>query len=73
MEPSLLEAATAVLRAADEVSQQLFVLLWYQIGAPAYLVITGTAWPSPGVTLEWSYLLVGAMVVAGPLVFRRGR
>lgn len=51
---------------------QLGVLLWYQIGAPAYLVITGQPWPDPGVTLEWAYLLVGAQIGAGPLVFRQG-
>jgi hypothetical protein len=50
---------------------QIVVLLWYQLGAPAYLVITGTPWPSPGVELEWAYLLVGAMVGAGPLIMRR--
>jgi exo-beta-1,3-glucanase (GH17 family) len=50
---------------------QLVVLVWYQLGAPAYLVITGTAWPSPGTTVEWAYLLLGAMLGAGPLVFRR--
>jgi hypothetical protein len=50
---------------------QLVVLVFYQIGAPAYLVITGTAWPSPGATVEWAYLLLGAMLGAGPLVFRR--
>jgi len=51
---------------------QLFVLVWYQIGAPAYLVITGTAWPSPGASVEWAYLLIGGMVGLGPFVFRRG-
>jgi exo-beta-1,3-glucanase (GH17 family) len=50
---------------------QLVVLVWYQIGAPAYLVITGTAWPSPGATVEWAYLLLGGMLGIGPLVFRR--
>lgn len=50
---------------------QVFVLVWYQVGASAYLVITGNVWPSPGTTVEWAYLLVGAMVGAGPLVFRR--
>lgn len=51
---------------------QVFVLVWYQIGAPAFAIITGRAWPSPGVSLEWAYLLVGAMVGAGPFVFKRG-
>jgi len=51
---------------------QLFVLVWYQIGAPAYLVITGTAWPSPGASVEWAYLLIGGLVGIGPFVFRRG-
>lgn len=51
---------------------QVAVLVWYQIGAGAFEVITGTAWPDPGVKLEWAYLLIGAMVGAGPLVFGRG-
>lgn len=50
---------------------QVTVLVWYQLGAPAYLLITGTPWPDPGVSLEWAYLLVGAMIGAGPLVMRR--
>lgn len=50
---------------------QVFVLVWYQIGAPAFAVITGTVWPDPGVSLEWSYLLVATMLGAGPLVLRR--
>ena len=50
---------------------EVTVLVWYQIGAPAFLVITGTPWPSAGVTLEWAYLLVAAQLGAGPLVFRR--
>jgi len=50
---------------------QLAVLVFYQVGAPAYAVITGTAWPSPGVSLEWAYLLVAAMIGAGPLIVGR--
>lgn len=50
---------------------QLFVLVWYQLGAPAYHVITGTPWPQPMASIEWAYLLIGAMIGAGPLVFRR--
>lgn len=51
---------------------EVAVLVWYQIGAPAFAVITGTPWPNPGVTLEWCYLLIGAQLGAGPFVFRRG-
>lgn len=50
---------------------QLVVLVWYQIGAPAYQVVTGTSWPAPMASIEWAYLLIGAMVGAGPLVFKR--
>jgi hypothetical protein len=50
---------------------QAAVLVWYQVGAPAFQLITGVAWPNPGVSLEWAYLLVGAMIGAGPLVMRR--
>lgn len=51
---------------------QVAVLVFYQLIAPGFAVITGVTWPDPGVSLEWAYLLVGAMIGAGPLVFRRG-
>ena len=51
---------------------EVAVLVFYQLVAPAFTVITGTAWPDPGISLEWAYLLVGAMIGAGPLVFRKG-
>lgn len=50
---------------------QLFVLVWYQLGAPAYAVITGARWPEPMASIEWAYLLIAAMIGAGPLVLRR--
>lgn len=51
---------------------EVFVLFWYQIAAPAFELITGVRWPDPGISLTWAYLLVGAQLGAGPLVFRRG-
>lgn len=51
---------------------EVAVLVFYQIGAPAFAIITGRAWPDPGISLEWAYLLVAAMIGAGPLVFRKG-
>ena len=56
---------------ASVLFMQAAVLFWYQVGAPAFQLITGTPWPDPGVSLEWAYLLVGAMIGAGPLVMRR--
>jgi hypothetical protein len=50
---------------------QITVLVFYQVGAPAFKLITGVAWPDPGVALEWAYLLAGAMIGAGPLVMRK--
>ena len=50
---------------------QLFVLVWYQLGVPAYQVITGVPWPAPGASIEWAYLLIAAMIGAGPLVMRK--
>lgn len=50
---------------------QLAVLSWYQIGAPAFQVITGTPWPHPGIVIEWSYALLAVTLGAGPLVLRR--
>lgn len=69
----MVKASPIIQRAwAATLFLQVGVLVWYQIGAPAFQVITGAAWPSPGVTLEWAYLLIGAMIGAGPLVFRKG-
>jgi len=69
---STVRASRIMQRAwASTMMLQLFVLAWYQIGAPAYLVITGTPWPDPGATVEWAYLLLGAMLGAGPFVFKR--
>lgn len=66
-------AASPVLQRAwgSVLFLQVAVLVWYQIGGPAYQVITGTPWPDPGVSLEWAYMLVAAMIGAGPLVFRK--
>ena len=49
---------------------QLAVLLWHQVGIPAYVKIFGGSWPSSGTTVEWAYLLVGGCIGLGPLVFR---
>jgi hypothetical protein len=51
---------------------QVVVLVWYQIGTSCYQAITGVPWPQPMAEIEWAYLLIGAMIGAGPLVFRRG-
>lgn len=66
-------ASSAILQRAwaSVLFLQVAVLVFYQIGAPAFTVITGAAWPSPGVSLEWAYLLVATMIGAGPLVLRR--
>jgi len=69
---STVRASRILQRAwASTMMLQLFVLAWYQIGAPAYLVLTGTPWPDPGATVEWAYLLLGARLGAGPFVFKR--
>ncbi len=52
---------------------QLAVLLWHQVGIPAWAYFhPGQSWPSSGTTVEWAYLLVGGCVGLGPLVFRSG-
>jgi len=63
--PTLQRAWAAVL------FLQVAVLVWYQIGAPAFKVITGVPWPDPGVTLEWAYVLVGSQLGIGTLIFRK--
>ena len=49
---------------------QVGVLVFYQLIAPGFQIVTGAAWPNPGISLEWAYLLVAAMIGAGPLVMR---
>lgn len=51
---------------------QVSVLFWYQVGTSCYEILAGTPWPKPMAEIEWAYLLIGAMIGAGPLVFRRG-
>ena len=68
-----LKAAPLLQRAwAAVLFLQVVVLVFYKIGAPAFQVITGTAWPNPGISLDWAYLLIAAMIGAGPLVMRKG-
>lgn len=65
--------ASAILQRAFSIVlfMQLFVLVWYQVGTPCFEIITGRPWPAPGASIEWAYLLIGAMVGAGPFVFKR--
>ena len=50
---------------------QLFVLLWYQWGASAFLLITGTPWPSAGATVDWAYAIL-ALCLGGGALYLRG-
>lgn len=65
--------ASAILQRAFSIVlfMQLFVLVWYQVGAPAFQLATGVSWPAPMAPMEWAYLLIGAMIGAGPFVFKR--
>lgn len=52
---------------------QLLVLLWHQLGIPAIVALGLIArYPSSGTTVEWAYLLVGALMGLGPMVLRAG-
>lgn len=53
---------------------QMLVLVWHQVGIPAlcYTVGHNDCYPSSGDTVKWSYLLLGFMLGAGPIVFRSG-
>lgn len=57
---------------ASVVISQLFVLLWHQVGIPAYVELTGHRYPSSGTTVEWAYLLLAACLGMGPVVLRNG-
>ena len=50
---------------------QLFVLLWYQWGASAFLLVTGVIWPSPGATVDWAYAVLALCLGGGAFVMRR--
>lgn len=73
------ESAQATIRSSSLIQKayaivlflQLFVLVWYQLGASAFTIITGAVWPVPMASIEWAYLLIAAMIGAGPLVYRK--
>lgn len=79
MAASIAESTQATVRASAVIQRayaavmflQLAVLAFYQIGAPAFQVITGTPWPHPGIVIEWSYALLAVTLGAGPFVLRR--
>jgi hypothetical protein len=49
------------------------VLLWHQVGIPAIVAMGIIArYPSSATTVEWAYLLVGALIGLGPMVLRAG-
>lgn len=52
---------------------QLAVLVFYQWGASAFLLITETPWPSAGATVDWAYLLLALSLGGGAFVFRGSR
>lgn len=64
--------SSAVLQRAYAVVMisQLAVLVFYQIGASAFLLATGTPWPSPGTTIDWAYLLLATSMGGGLIVQR---
>ena len=55
---------------AAVVVTQLFVLLWYQWGASAFLLVSGTPWPSPGATVDWAYAILALCLGGVAFVFR---
>lgn len=56
---------------------QLLVLLWHQVGIPAFVMlmrqtVPGWTYPGSGSTVEWAYLLLGGCVGMAPMVLRAG-
>lgn len=49
---------------------QLAVLVFYQMGASAFKLATGTDWPIPQAVIEWAYLLLGIAMGGGLIVQR---
>lgn len=47
------------------------VLAWYWLGASAFKVATGVDWPVPPIDPMQAHVLLGALLVGSPLVFRR--
>ncbi len=54
------------------VLSELAVLLWHQVGIPAFVDFTGRPYPGSGTTVEWAYLLIAACLGLGPVVLNRG-
>lgn len=57
---------------------ELFVLVYHQIGIPLIVLIVRASYdgrwqyPSSGTTVEWAYLLLGALMGMAPMVLRAG-
>lgn len=51
---------------------QLAVLVWHQVGIPAYVHIRSMPYPSSGTTVEWAYLLLAACLGMGAVLLRAG-
>lgn len=79
MATSIAESTQATIRSSPVMQRavvgilflQTVVLFWHQIGAGAYYEITGRVWPSPGISLEWAYLLVASGLGMAAFVFRK--
>jgi hypothetical protein len=52
---------------------QLFVLIWYQWGASAFTLATGTAWPPANATVDWAYAILALCLGGGAFVFKGSR
>lgn len=57
---------------ATVVVTQLVVLLWHQVGIPAFVRITNHPYPSSGTTVEWAYALLALCLGAPALSARIG-
>lgn len=52
---------------------QLAVLLWHQVGIPAIVALgIVTEYPSSGMTVEWSYAIIGLCIGAPAIASRVG-
>jgi len=51
---------------------QLLVLLWHQVGIPAFVYFAAVKYPSSGATVDWAYALLMFCLGGGAVALRMG-
>lgn len=66
------KSKTAARAWAIVIYVELAVLTWHQVGIPAYVHFSGSAWPSSGATVDWAYALLALCLGGAAMTSAKG-